>query len=118
MKNSDTITLKITGDQNIIKELCDEISNDKQNIEIKSYTQIHDKTIFRFGLMEAAAIAAIIQTTFYATELAVKIFNTLSKQKNRNHHIIIQTIYKKTDILFSEDTTVRDIQEQLNSIES
>jgi hypothetical protein len=93
----DSFKIEIISSSNFIEELITEEESKIQILEKKSQKPYSKLS---FGVVEIAAIVAIVQGTFYIGELAYKIYE--ARKKNKLSSIVIKTQFKKIEIDFQE----------------
>ena len=98
------IPIRLVGSVDVIEEVA-RSCEDLPQVDLKPVKPIEATTTFNFGLVEIAALVAIVQGTVYLTEVGIRVYKALSKDPDRR--IYIETPFRSIEIV-SRDTTSQE----------
>ncbi len=116
MDSSDAIEIKLISSPDLIEEIEKEWKANPNQVQILSSGRETDITSHKFGLVEAAAIVAIVQGILYTGELSVKIYRWLNEEHNQNRRIVLQTPLGKWEFVAHSNLTVDEIKDVLKRL--
>ena len=116
MEFPEQIQVKIISTPEVIQALENDWATKPAQIQIISSGQERDIQSYQFGLMEAAALVAIVQGGAYLGELGLKLFHYLKESSNRARTIIIQTPVGRWEFVSRDDLTEAEVNDALKKL--
>lgn len=118
MAKPKTIQVKLMGPPDTIQALQQALQASPRQAKIVSSGPVEDPTLLEFGLMDWAAVVAIVQATLYFGELSAMLYQHLQDNKDKTRRIVVQTPLGRAEFVPSKDLTPRQIQDALQSLAS
>ncbi len=118
MDTPEFIEIKLLSTPEVIQEFEAEWNAFPDQVKIVSSGPEKDPTYLEFGLMEVAAIVAIVQGALYFGEISAKLYRWLKDNKNKNKRIVIQTPLGSTEFVATNDLTEAEVREHLKRLAS
>lgn len=111
MKKNANIHTKILGSKSFIDDLSKKLKTFPEAVRIEDIKIEKDPTVLSFGLGEVASIVTLIQGTFFFSQLAKLIFDSIkAKKENR---IVVQTPLKRIEVNSTEELSSDQIKKLL-----
>lgn len=116
MTEPDTLQVTFIGEREDIDEMIAGFEAAQSPVRVLSADSAEDPTFQKFGLIEYAAVATIVQLGFYSVELCTKLYDHLRRKGSPNRTIIVRTPFNSVTIEFSEDLTPGEVKRKLNAV--
>jgi len=116
MEFPEQIQVKVISSPKVIEEFKSDWSAQSDQIQILSSGPERNMSSYPFGLMEAAALVAIVQGGVYFVELGAKLFRYLKANSNEGKKIIIQTPLGRWEFVSRDDLTENEVKDVLKRL--
>lgn len=120
MNTQGTVQVKFTGSPDEIAQWRADFQASPDQVTIASLTQEKDPTALHFGLIEAAALATIINLSFFTLQLAVKIHDRLAAAKAAREAkarvLVVETPLGKAVFTSTDNLSEQQINDKLKAL--
>jgi hypothetical protein len=104
------------GASEVINALADELRKHPEDVTITSTQNVDDRAGFEFGLIETAAIAAIMSSGFALGNFTLTLLNYLRTAPDTKKTIKVATSQGEVEIRWRADLTEEDVKKLISSI--
>jgi hypothetical protein len=113
---SQKIQIQIIGAPELINPLADELRKRPDDVTVTSTGKIDDPTGFEFGLVETAAIAAIISSGFAVGNFSLTLLNFMRGAPDKKKTTKVITATGEVEIRWSTDLTEEQVKKLIESV--
>jgi hypothetical protein len=110
------IQVRMVGAPEVINALADELRKHPQDVTITSTQKVDDRAGFEFGLLEAAAIAAIMSSAFALGNFSLTLLNFLRAAPDKKKTIKVVTSEGEVEIRWRADLTEDQVKKLISSV--
>lgn len=116
MATSQKIQIRIVGASELIFPLAEELRKHPEDVVLNSTQKLEGPQGFEFGLIEAAAIAAIVSTGFALGSFSLTLLNFLRDAPDNKKKINIVTSEGEVEIRWRADLTEEQVKKLIESV--
>lgn len=110
------IQIKIVGAAELIDPLADELRKHPEDVTVTSTQKLEGPRGFEFGLVEAAAIAAIVSSGAALVNLSFTLLNFLRGAPDNKKVIKLVTSEGEVEIRWRADLTEEQVKKLIESV--